>query len=368
MSENNSLAVVTETELNNIVVLPNHQELMQEVARLKAQLAEKERRTVAKNSYGLNAEKLEKRTTATIPWSNILADVSGLSLPEAIEKSGMNYGVEKIELSPIDNPGQKTGCFAIRRTDNGVIVSGSKSVGSQYTPLSNEKRWEAVKEFIGNGWEMAYAGDLYDGAKSVIILKQPGDMVTEIRKNDVVMRLRMFTDGYDGLSVGYYSDMDMRLRCYNGAMSLDKMGSAKFRHGRNVEIGVKRAERELSLADARFEEKIQKYKLLAAKPFQDNQLESYIADVMEMERKENKKTGQIDYPTRTMGIINNIKSLIHGGFGNGEGTWFDAYNGITQYFSHEFGRNQVNRVDSLLFGTGANKANTALEVAVQMAS
>lgn len=363
MSENNVNAV----ELNNVVVMPNHADLMAEVARLKMQLAEKERRSVAKNSYGLNAEKLEKRTTATIPWSNILADVSGLSLPEAIEKSGMNYGVEKIELSPIDNPGQKTGCFAIRRTDNGVIVSGSKSVGSQYTPLSNEKRWEAVKEFIGNGWEMAYAGDLYGGAKSVIILKQSGNPLAEIRKGDSVMRLRVFNDGYDGLSVGYYSDMDMRLRCYNGAMSLDKMGTAKFRHGRNVEVTVKRAERELSLADAHFEEKMNKYRLLASKSFQDSQLDSYIANVMEMERKENKK-GVIDYPTRTLGIMNNIKSLIHGGFGNGEGTWFDAYNGITQYFSHEFGRNQVNRVDSLLFGTGASRANDALEVALQMAS
>jgi hypothetical protein len=121
------------------------------------------------------------------------------------------------------------------------------------------------------------------------------------------------------------------------------------------------------LADAHFEEKMSKYRLLASKSFQDSQLDTYIANVMEMERKENKK-GVIDYPTRTLGIMNNIKSLIHGGFGNGEGTWFDAYNGITQYFSHEFGRNQINRVDSLLFGTGANRANTALEVALQMAS
>lgn len=71
-------------------------------------------------------------------------------------------------------------------------------------------------------------------------------------------------------------------------------------------------------------------------------------------------------------IVKSVVPLFENGRGNDlpgvRGTWWAAYNAVSEHLSHHRGRSQDTRVDSLWFGE-ANRLNTrALSVATQMAA
>jgi hypothetical protein len=78
-----------------------------------------------------------------------------------------------------------------------------------------------------------------------------------------------------------------------------------------------------------------------------------------------------DVPTRSKNIVRKIETLFETGIGNDnphvQGTWFAAYQGVTQYLTHEKGRSYSNRMENNWFGQGKNILNRALETAVAMA-
>ena len=75
--------------------------------------------------------------------------------------------------------------------------------------------------------------------------------------------------------------------------------------------------------------------------------------------------------TRTKNQIALITKLFDEGKGNTNpavaGSWWAAYNGVTEYLSYVAGNNNDNRMSSLWFGTGATKNKLAFETAVEMA-
>ncbi|NBT35903.1 MAG: alpha/beta hydrolase, partial [Betaproteobacteria bacterium] len=50
------------------------------------------------------------------------------------------------------------------------------------------------------------------------------------------------------------------------------------------------------------------------------------------------------------------------------GTWWTAYNGITEYLSYERGHNGNTRLNSLWFGSNATTNKNALDLAVSLSA
>ena len=67
-----------------------------------------------------------------------------------------------------------------------------------------------------------------------------------------------------------------------------------------------------------------------------------------------------------------IESLFEGGKGTDivgvRGSYWGAYNAVTEYLSYSKGRTSNNRMDSLWFGVNGNLNSKALDTALQMAS
>jgi hypothetical protein len=78
-----------------------------------------------------------------------------------------------------------------------------------------------------------------------------------------------------------------------------------------------------------------------------------------------------DVSTRMQHILDEVVGLAEAGVGNNlpsiRGTYWSAYNGVTEYLTHEHGRNESNRLSSLWFGENANVNRHALDTAVEMA-
>lgn len=360
------VSVISPVELNNVVVMPSHKEMQEEIARLREQLAKQQ-----SNKY------TEKAAKSLLPWGNTLKKI-----PAEIEKiedimgvAGLNYDVIKKPSYIIDgndangNPIlRETKGFSIQRSDTGAVLS---NVGPEYTPLKNSERFGFLQQYITEKKIIVeYAGDLRSGEKSVIIARlNTIKPIDEIRVGDTVGRYMVFSDTYDGLQSVRAGVMGFRLRCLNGAMSQDNVFSVRVRHHANVATKVAAIADSLDLANDELDKLFERYQFLASRSFQkDNQLESYVKTVLSLEEKPDEKTGQLILPTRSKNTMDNIISRIHAGRGNGQGSWFDAYNGLTEYFSHERGRGEDTRLNSLLFGQSNREAKTALEVALQMAS
>ena len=80
---------------------------------------------------------------------------------------------------------------------------------------------------------------------------------------------------------------------------------------------------------------------------------------------------EADSSTRTKNIMEEIVRLAESGRGNDlasiRGTYWSAYNGVSEWLTYNRGRSEDNRLNSLWFGDSALVNRHALEVALHMA-
>jgi len=132
------------------------------------------------------------------------------------------------------------------------------------------------------------------------------------------------------------------------------------------------------------QESIAAYRQLASRPVSRQQVRQYAETVMQFAADE---SGQLS--TRSANVLNAIRRryeqlAVNGqvvdlltanwegaGVGqelNGGGTWWHAYNSLTEYLTHERGRTAESRQESLLFGTSARLNERALSLALELAT
>ncbi len=156
----------------------------------------------------------------------------------------------------------------------------------------------------------------------------------------------------------------------------------------------------VNLANESFEKTADQYRLLASKQINSAQLVEYVKDVMGMEG--DKTTGLLS--TRSTNILDSIlnrfeasssigkellaandarielerkqgANLLDAILGNfeagkgseikeGRGTYWNAYNAITEHLTHAAGRTEENRLSSVWFGDSAKVNELALQTAV----
>jgi CRISPR/Cas system-associated endonuclease Cas1 len=121
----------------------------------------------------------------------------------------------------------------------------------------------------------------------------------------------------------------------------------------------------MNLANQQFEATAEQYRLLARKSINQADLRKYVRRVLKVE------DGQEPGP-RLQNIAEEIARLAEEGRGNDlpsiRGTYWSAYNGVSEWLTHNRGRSEGSRLNSLWFGDGASLNRHALEVALDMAA
>jgi hypothetical protein len=115
------------------------------------------------------------------------------------------------------------------------------------------------------------------------------------------------------------------------------------------------------MANATFESTADQYRALAARQISARELADYVSDVFELSPPEGDEgEGRIH---------ESVRKAFEAGRGNDlagvKGTWWAAYNAVTEYLSHERGRTDESRLNSLWYGDSAQKNWRALSIAVQ---
>jgi hypothetical protein len=121
----------------------------------------------------------------------------------------------------------------------------------------------------------------------------------------------------------------------------------------------------INVANAEFRATTDQYRLLARKSINQADLQRYIQKVLKVE--DDQEAG-----TRMKNIIVEIVGWAEAGRGNDlpsvRGTYWTAYNGVTEWLTYSRGHSQQNRLNSLWFGDGASLNRQALEVTLDMAA
>ncbi len=300
-----------------------------------------------------------------LPWHGLgtaLDEADLYDWQSARKKAGLDWSVDLVPLITADNQA-KVAHKAVRRlTDNRVLGV----VGPRYAPLQNQDAFKWFQPFL-DAKEAALhtAGSLRGGSRVWVLAKLNRDPLV-IAKDDEVEKFILLSHGHDGSLAVRAGFTPIRVVCQNTlsmAHGSDASKLIRVRHTKDVLGNLENIRAVMNLANAEFEATAEQYRLLARKSINGSDLRKYVRRVLKIDEE--------NPSTRSLNIAEEIVRLAESGRGNDlpsiRGTYWTAYNGLSEYLTYNRGRSADNRLNSLWFGEGLNANRHALEVALAMA-
>jgi phage/plasmid-like protein (TIGR03299 family) len=299
------------------------------------------------------------------PWAGIGKQLDKPeTVHDAMVQAGMDWRVEKHSLF-LSN-GEEIKDKAIVRNDNGSVLG---VVSDKWTPYQNEDAFRWFEPFVdSNEVEFSTAGAFKQGRITWILARLNRDN-SEIAAGDEVAKYLLLSNSHDGKLAVRVGFTPIRIVCINTLHSAHKASASKLlrvNHSQHVKRNVTDIREIINTANADFEATAEQYRFLASRQVSRSDLESYVKIVLGKEGIE-----RDDISTRTKNQMATIVALFDEGRGNKNpaiaGSWWAAYNGVTEWLSYERGNSNDNRMSSLWFGNNANVNKLAFEQALVLA-
>lgn len=256
----------------------------------------------------------------------------------------------------------------IRMTDNRVLGV----VGTRFRPLQNVEAFKTFQPFLDGGQAtFESAGSLFEGSRVWVLAKinRPNSVIV---KGDEVAKYIVLSHAHDGSLSIHYGLTPIRVVCANTeAMMRGNEGSQllKIRHTESARDTLAAAAELINIADARFEATMEQYRTLARKVANPAKLAAYFRIVSDLPAVP--EVGEV-VSTRRLNHIARLNELFVGGQGNDlpgvRGTWWAAYNAVSEFLSHEHGFSDGSRLNGVWFGKASNDNGHALETALRLAA
>jgi len=298
-----------------------------------------------------------------MPWhklGNQLTQADAQSVRLSIQAAGLDWKVEKKSLLVSDTGQIVHNLFAhVRDKDQRVLGYGTE----RYSILQNMEAFEFFQPFLDMGMcEFETAGSLHDGAVIWVMAKLKGYL--EVAPNDEIQKYLLLSHSHNGKNAINVAETPVRVVCAN-TLAMAKANQTtwgKIKHSKSMHTSLASARDALAKANIRFAEYLELYKRLAAAQCTTAKANDYFLAFM------GKESTSGELPTRTQNKLDRLHELMEVGKGNANpairGTYWTAYNAVTEYLSHESGRSDENRYHSLWFGDDNMSAlNLALELA-----
>jgi phage/plasmid-like protein (TIGR03299 family) len=299
-----------------------------------------------------------------------------------IGESGLDWDAEKRQLSrKVNDVYEPAEAWeVVRKTDGKVLAD---MVGARYTILQNREAFAWFRPFLeAKEAALHTAGSIFEGSRIWILAKLNRDPM-EIAAGDIIEKYVLLSHSHDGSLAVRCGFTPIRVVCWNTlsmAHSADASKLIRLKHSKNVHANLENLRDVMNLMNSEFEATAEQYRLLVSKSINQNDLRKYVKTVFKVDAEDN-----VIWPTgvrskemkefcseRTKNILEEVIALCESGKGNNlpsvRGTYWSAYNGVTEYLSYVSARNADNRLNSLWFGTNSNANKLALATAVEMAT
>jgi phage/plasmid-like protein (TIGR03299 family) len=300
-----------------------------------------------------------------VPWHGLGTEIDdATTFWDAFEMAGLDWAVDTKPLFTSD--GEKVTHRASYRTSDDRILG---IVGPRWTPLQNRDAFEIFEPLVDAGdLTIHTAGSLRNGER-IWALCQLNQDNNEIVKGDEIAKFVLLSNGHDGKLAVHFGFTPIRVVCANTeSMARDSKASQliRVRHNRFVKENVQAVRDVMNLANQEFEATADVYRFLASRSVSTTDLEKYVKIVFDANKPED------EISTRTKNILLKVTDLFESGKGNDlegvRGTYWAAYNAVSEYLNYTKGRTSNNRIDSLWFGQNGTMNRKALDQAVALAS
>jgi phage/plasmid-like protein (TIGR03299 family) len=301
-----------------------------------------------------------------LPWHGLgtaLEEADLYDWQSASRKAGLDWEAERVPLLTADKQ-ERVARYAVRRKSDGRILG---TVGSKYTLLQNKDAFGWFTPFLeAREAALHTAGSLAEGSRIWVLAKLNREPLV-IAEGDEVEKFILLSHSHDGSLAVRVGFTPIRVVCQNTlsmAHGSDASKLIRVKHSRSVHENLTNIQQVMNLANQEFEATAEQYKLLARREINQVDLRKYVRRVFKLDEAD-------EVSSRMSNILDEVVGLAKAGVGNDlpsvRGTYWAAYNGVSEYLTYQHGRNESNRLNSLWFGENANVNRHALDTAVQMA-
>ncbi len=299
------------------------------------------------------------------PWHGLGTPIDDtVSFWEAFEKANLNWNVFTEPTYRKDGTLLRQR-VAIRDTDQAELGS----VGPRWTPLQNKDAFKVFEPLVEDGTiSLETAGSLKGGKRVWVLCKINLDN-SEIVKGDEVAKYSLLSNGHDGILGVHFGFTPIRVVCTNTESMARNSKASKLirvRHHKFVQQNVEKLREVMDFANQEFEATAEQYRHLASRGINQSDLQKYLKIVFKLDKKE-----KDEISTRSKNILGRVEDLFESGKGTDipgvKGTYWGAYNAVTEYLNYEKGRTAENRMDSLWYGQNRDMSELALETALTLA-
>jgi len=265
---------------------------------------------------------------------------------EAIIAAGLDYTVEKFDLTTFQSNLPVENHFATVRTDTKQVLG---VVGSRYTPIQNKDAFTMFDALVGEGEAIYHtAGALGKGERIWLLAKLP-DYI-RINDNDIVEKFLLLTNTHDGSSTVRVKLTPIRVVCQN-TLSIALSGTEQevsVRHTVQAIERLKKAHEILGLSNWLYTELNHIFQGMGKKELSKPHFKYYVESIF--------PDINMKCPPHRKQIREKIYELAETGVGAelAKGTLWGAYNAVTEFVDHcrLDNRNDSTRLKSMWFGTG----------------
>jgi phage/plasmid-like protein (TIGR03299 family) len=303
-----------------------------------------------------------------VPWhglGQVIQDAP--TIEDGIKLAGLDWTVETHPLFTADGR-EVTHRATVRTTDQSILGV----VGPKYKPLQDADAFAWFQSFLeSKSAHLTTSGALCEGRK-VWVMAEIGDPLTVV-KGDEVRRFVLLSNSHDGTASVRVGFTPIRVVCANTLAMAESKGAGsqllRMRHTKGLKDEMARVREIMSLANAEFEATAEQYRALAArKVVNRDDLREYVKRVMLL-TDDPKKPGELTKRSaETYAAILEAFDNPKGGAKKAKGTWWTAYDAVTEFLSYTRGKSADGRLDSLWFGEGFKINEDALDVALEMAA
>jgi phage/plasmid-like protein (TIGR03299 family) len=306
--------------------------------------------------------------SSMVPWHGlgVILDKPP-TVEEGIKHAGLDWDVELQPLYLKD--GREVRQYAtVRKTDGSVFGF----VGPGYRVLQNRDAFKWFQPLIDAGSvQLETAGSLRGGKRVWVLASTKSDPI-EVVPGDPVVNYLLLSNSHDGTFAIRAGSTKTRVVCSNTLAMAHRDAASKLiriYHTKGAQDALERVREILDIANNEFVATAEQYKALTRKNVDQKTLKAYVRKVFVPKFIEDGATDEeIAESTTCARVLPDIVRLYEEGPGSQmlgvSGTMWGAYNAVTAYLSHERGRTQDARVDSLWFGESHNINERALKVAL----
>lgn len=300
----------------------------------------------------------------TIP----IDDPRRFSVSDSLELAQLTWTVELATAAWMtdDAQGIASDHFAtVRRMPDGS-VQHLGMVGSRYKPLQNREAFEWFQPWLDTK-EVAIetAGSLRQGKLVWVLAKLNRDNIV-LPGGDEISKFLMLSTSHDGTEATRIGFTPVRIVCANTLRAAHQDRASKLlrvRHTAGQLESLAAIRETIDLVDQEFVATGDQYRKLLECKISRSDLRAYVKVVLNV----NADTPDKKLPKRTAKRIDRIVDLALNGAGNTpyEITAWSAYNGVTQYLTHEAGNDAEQRATSKTYDAMNERA---FRIALQLSA